>query len=359
MSTTGRPYSILFVLGTDTSSLSERNIIRLAIQNNNNGGLNYVYSGHDLSFFKQISIEKIKIIILEANQPNQFQEIMFLYKEIQKRRIDLVHSFTLRNIIGLSLTVRQFPRIPLFLSLDSLKQLNETNRSLKRIRVRLDKIIIMDQELIRIILKKILVHPGKFELGVPEVITNISQVEKTNKLIIGTYLKNSKKINDKLGGLFNSIDIINLKNEINLELVIFIDQDISDNNIGNQKKYSIRKLGQNNFENIDLWFSNESDFLIDDFILQAIVNIIPVLGARNSTLKKLLSQQEMSGETFNSDNIAEMRSKLELIVTNLRTYKTLALTAANNIKNSRLFQKSIFSIYRLAILRRNRLIIKK
>ncbi|MBT6325586.1 MAG: hypothetical protein HOJ35_06430 [Bdellovibrionales bacterium] len=359
MSTNDRPYSILFVIGPDTSSLSERNIISLAAQNENNGGLNYLYSGQGLNSFHKLSIDKIKIIMLEASHLNQFQEIMLIYKEIQKRKIDLVHSFTLRNIIGLSLTVRQFPRIPLFLSLDSLKQLNETSRALKRIRVRLDKIIVMDQELIPIILKKMLAHPGKFELAVPDIVTNISQKEKTDKLTIGTYLKNSSKISEKLGGLFNSIDIIKLNNKINLELVIFVDQGILDNGIGNEKKYFIKRMDKIDIGNIHLWFSNESDFLIDDFSLQAIVNSIPVLGARNSTLKKLLARDEMSGETFNPKNNAEMRSKLELIVTNFETYKTLALSTAKNIKNSRLFQRSIFSIYRLAILRRNRLIIKK
>ncbi len=359
LNTSNRPFSILFVVSTDISSISERNITRLAIQNERNGGVNYAYCGHSVCFFQKRNNKKIKLISIEKSQLNQFQEVMLIYKQIRKLKIDLVHSFTLKNIIGLSLTVRQFPRIPLFLSLDSLSQLNVAPSVLKRIRLRLDKIIIMDDELIYKVSKKILVHPGKFEVAVPEIVEQGYHRVKTDKFIIGTYLKSLNNLNEKLEELFQSIDIIKIKNKINLEFVIFVDDVISGNETVNENKYSVKNFTQNNIQNIHLWFSDESDFLVDDFILQAIVNSIPVLGTRNPTLKKLLSRQEMSGETFNPENTAELRNKLEMIVINFEKYKTLAISAAKNIRNSKFFKKSIFSIYDLAILRRKRLVINK
>jgi hypothetical protein len=113
---------------------------------------------------------------------------------------------------------------------------------------------------------------------------------------------------------------------------------------------------------LDLWVSNHSSELIEDFAITALVHEVPAIMGRNFCSKDLIEEYEGVGETYKFFDARELRDKWEKIILGKAVYKKKTRLYKYFIEREHshsTYKTHLMSLYSKLVQRRLRLFTKK
>ncbi|MBI2519407.1 MAG: glycosyltransferase [Bdellovibrio sp.] len=300
---------------------------------------------------KQRAPEAIKIYprqSLHTSWTGRIGDFFWLRKIIKQYNIQLVHAYSLDDLILVGLALRTSPEIPFVLSINHEIVKSHRKIWLRPFVERIDRFVVHNPELLENIWTEMKIHPRKGLVLWPSPTDDtednpiISQERPDShmELVIGSYVTPLLRNMDAPQAMFAAITVLKEKTKQPIRLKIFVDRLLT-------KSYFVEHLHTFSrpwaksfmieicefdglyppFASIHLWWTL-SDEIIEDFSLLALKTKVPIVAPKMSSYIELKRKQPWIGELYKKNDIREMWSSAYKISDNLMDYhENLALDA--------------------------------
>ncbi|HAZ14038.1 MAG: hypothetical protein A2X86_17130 [Bdellovibrionales bacterium GWA2_49_15] len=277
---------------------------------------------------------------LHTSWTGRIADFFWLRKIIKQYNIQLVHAYSLEDLMLVGFALRSSPEVPFVISLNHEIVKSHRKLWLRPFVARIDRFVVHNPELLENIWTEMKLHPRKGLVLWPSPTDENStmrdgteQVSLSGEIVIGSYIAPLLRNMDGPQTMFAAIAVLQEKMQKPLRLKVFVDRNLT-------KSYFVEHLHTFSrpwaksfaieicefdglyppFSLIHLWWTL-SDEVIEDFSLLALKAKVPIIAPRMSSYIELKQKQPWIGELYKKHDVREMWSNAFKICDNLMDYR--------------------------------------
>lgn len=293
---------------------------------------------------KQARSLKIDVIYAQSSSFPRFIQILSLRRLLRKYSVELVHCYDDQFLHLICFSLLSIPHIPLvFSQFQSVKPMARTaiaDMLARRLDLAVVPFVEMEESLIHdlaIPARKILVSGSGLEDE------RLPMVEK-KKFSVAINIKPHIKKFEEISTLTNAAFVFQSRGFTDFTIYLHFEGEIENSSLMQDLKNQIMAWQlENNFvflhglslpqlaSKVELWLELENSGKLEDGMLIALFQGLPILVPRNGVTQELFESYQGVGENYRTGDVRELKQKIQHIFSELPVYRARAQGVHQNL----------------------------
>lgn len=381
--------NILYIIPSRDWSTRERMALRDIVIAKKEGHRILICTYEDSLFAKIASTVTSEIIPFKEhflNKITTFHKHFSLKATLKKVKVDIVHCYELNLLLSLIIQLKTENLVALIFTQDHLVDIPLQRFWYKPIISRIDKLVMINKNLKQDARGNLDISPRKIEyfgMGLHQESSSVEEQVAINfslykdHFLAGTFISPEFSDLTTITPLLSALKILNEKNLcgkknklVFLSIVDFqlipvlpeILRLIQEYEIEDEVLFVTTEDVPSVISYFNVWISNRSNELVEDFAVAAILKEVPALFPRNFCTKDFLEEYIGVGETYKLHDARELRDKWERVLISNALFKEKTRLYKYFIEREhsyKTYQKKLLSLYSSSLQRRELLFSRK